>query len=120
MIKVPTEADFNALPALPDVVDEAFQNNRRNGLPAKAPTEIRRIVDGQPIDFTTTTAAGAEAWVDDMAIEIGRMAFEAEIESWEHENDRSLNILNNYFPGEYQRICEALWEARENVSTLRW
>jgi hypothetical protein len=117
MVNVPTEGDFLATP---DVVDEALENNRRNFLPAKAPTEIRRIVDCQPLTWTSTTPAGAEAWVDDAIIAIGLMCFEAEIESWEQDNDRSLNILNKYFPGEYQRISEALWEARDNVSTLRW
>lgn len=117
MIKVPTEADFLGTP---DVMDEALENNRRYGLPAKPPTEIRRIVEGRPVDFTSTTPAMASAWVDDMIVTIGLMAFEAEIESWEQDNDRSLNILNKYFPSEYQRISEALWEARDNVSTLRW
>jgi hypothetical protein len=101
-------------------VDEALENNRRNGLPAKAPTELRRRVEGQVLTWTSTTPAGAAAWVDDMVIVLGLMSFEAEVESWEQDNDRSLNILNKYFPGEYQRISEALWEAHENVSTLRW
>ncbi len=118
MIKVPTEAEFLSTP---DVVDEALENNRRNGLPAKAPTEIRRRQpDGTVLTWSNTSPASAEAWVDDAIIAIGLMAFAAEIETWEQDNDRSLNILNKYFPGEYQRISEALWEARDNVSTLRW
>lgn len=103
-----------------DWSQEALENNRRNGLPAKPPTEIRRIVDGQPVTWTSTSPAGAAAWVDDMIKAIGMMCFEAEIDSWEQEYDRQLGILNTYFPDEHERICEELWAARENVKTLRW
>lgn len=106
---------------LPDEwASEALENNRRNGLPAKAPTEIRRRVDGQVLTWTSTTPAAAAAWVDDVVVAIGLMCFEAEIEAWEQDHDHQLNVLNKYFPGEYQRISEALWDARDNVSTLRW
>lgn len=118
MIKVPTVADFLALP---EVADEVHQNNRRNGLPAKPPTELRRKQpDGTVLTFTSTTPQGAKAWVDDMIEAIGLMRFAAEIDSWEQDNDRSLNILHTYFPSEWQRISEVLWDAREEVSTLRW
>ncbi len=122
-MKIPTEADFLATP---DVVDETLLNNRRNGLPAKPPTEIRRRLPGwtkenpQVVVYTSTTPAGAKAWVDDMIETINLMQFAAEIDGWEQDNDRSLNILCTYFSGEYQRISMALWDRREEVSTLRW
>ena len=104
-----------------EVVDEALQNNRLNGLPAKAPTELRRRqADGTVVVWTSTTPDGAKAWVDDMIAALGQMAFAAEIDSWEQENDRSLILLSKYYPDEYERICEELWVSRENVSTLRW
>lgn len=122
-MKIPTEADFLAAP---DVADEAHLNNRRQGLPAKPPTEIRRrLPEWTPenpvvVVYTSTTPDGAKAWVDDMIESIGLMQFAAEIDGWEQDNDRSLNILCTYFSGEYQRISMALWDRREEVSTLRW
>lgn len=118
MIKIPSEEDFLATS---EVLDEAFLNNRLNGLPAKAPTEMRRRqVDGTVAVWTSMTPDGAKAWVDDMAALLGQMAFAAEVDTWEQDNDRSLSLLNKYFPDEYERLCEELWASRENVSTLRW
>jgi hypothetical protein len=104
-----------------DWSQEALENNRRNGLPAKPPTEIRRKqADGTVLTWSSTTPAGAAAWVDDMIEALGLMQFAAEIDSWERDNDRSLNILNTYFRSEWCRLSEALWDRREEVSTLRW
>lgn len=104
-----------------EVVDEALLNNRRNGLPAKTPTEIRRRqADGTIAVWTSMTPDGARAWVDDMIESISLMCFAAEIDSWEQDNDRSLTILSKYFAGEYQRMVMALDDRREDVSTLRW
>ncbi len=115
MPAIPPEDDFAAFAA------EALQNNRVNGLPAKAPTEIRRRQpDGSVAVWTSTTPDGAKAWADDMIKELGNMCFGEEISSWEADNDRSLTILHKYFPDEYQRILEAIDDAREKVSTLRW
>lgn len=108
----------NGLP--PDAADEALENNRRNFLPAKPPTEARRRVDGQVMTWTNTTPAAAAAWVDDVSVVIGLMCFAGEIDGWEADHDHQLNVLNKYFPAEYQRISEVLWDARENVSNLRW
>lgn len=112
---IPTEDDFRAMQ------DEALQNNRVNGLPAKPPTEMRRKQpDGSVAVWTSMSPEGAKAWTDDMVKELGNMLFAEYINSWEADNDRSLTILHKYFPDEYQRILEAIDDARENVSTLRW
>ncbi len=112
---IPTEDDFAQF------ASEALQNNRVNGLPAKAPTEIRRKQpDGSVAVWTSTSPEGAKAWTDDMVKELGDMLFAEYINSWEADNDRSLTILHKYFPDEYQRILEAIDDAREKVSTLRW
>lgn len=113
MIDIPTENDFKALP---DMVDEALENNRRYGLPAKPPTEITR----EGLTWSSTTPAGAKAWVDDMMEAIKLMLLAVEIDGWEQDNERSLGILHKYFPGEYERICDLLMDARENAKTLRW
>lgn len=117
MINIPTEQDFLAT----EVHDEALQNNRVNGLPAKAPTEMRRKqADGSVAVWTNTSPAAAKAWVDDMVIEIRRMDYAEQINSWEQEYDRPLTLLSKYFPEEHERVCEELWLARENASTKRW
>jgi hypothetical protein len=104
-----------------EILDEAHTNNRINGLPAKAPTEIRRRqADGTVAVWTSMTPEGAKAWADDMIDAIRQMSFAAEIDSWEQEQDRSLSLLSKYYPDEYERICEELWTSRENVNTLRW
>lgn len=114
-IPIPSEDDFRAM------LDEAHLNNRLNGLPAKAPTEIRRKqADGTVAVWTSMTPEGAKAWTDDMVHELGEMLFAEYINSWEADYDRQLTILHKYFPDEYQRILEAIDGARENVSTLRW
>ena len=118
MIDIPSEDDF-----LREIGDEALENNRRYGLPAKAPTEIRRKQpDGSVAVWTNMTPAGAKAWTDDMLIELlpDRMLYTEQVDSWERDNDRSLSILHRYFPDQYDRIAEALWDARENVKQLRW
>jgi hypothetical protein len=112
---VPTEDDFARF------AEEAHANNRRSGLPAKAPTELRRKQpDGSVAVWTSMTPEGAKAWTDDMVHELGEILFAEYINSWETDNDRSLTILHKYFPDEYQRILEAIDDAREKVSTLRW
>ena len=103
------------------MLDEAHLNNRLNGLPAKAPTEIRRKQpDGTVAVWTSMTPEGAKAWTDDMVQVLKLMCFAAEIDGWEAENERSLTLLHKYFPDEYQRILEEIDDARENVSRLRW
>jgi hypothetical protein len=103
-----------------DWMDEALANNRANGLPANPPTEMRRYVNGEVVSWSNTSAAMAKAWVDDMTQLLGQMCFTAEIDGWEQDNERRLDILHRYYPEEYERICEELWAARENVNQLRW
>ena len=114
--QIPSENDF-----LREVADEALENNRRYGLPAKAPTEIRRKQpDGTVAMWTNMTPAGAEAWTDDMVVEIKQLTLSDQIRTWEEEHDRWLTILHKYFPDQYQRILDALSDAREEVSTTRY
>ncbi len=115
--RIPSIEDFLATP---DVVDEALENNRRNGLPAKPPTEIRRKQpDGTVAVWTSTTPAGAAAWTDDMLKAIADLWCAEQIQCWENDHDRSLTITHKYFPDQYQRILNALDEQREEVSTTR-
>jgi hypothetical protein len=109
------------VPEMPDMMVEALQQNRVQALPALPPTETRRkLDDGTVAVFSSTTPEAAKAWTDDMIVLIGQMAFAAEIDGWENENDRRLTILHTYFPDQYQRLLDALWDARENVKTLTW
>ena len=120
--EIPSEQDFLATP---DLQDEALQNNRINGLPAKRPTEIRRKAPewtkANPVvlEWTSTTPEGAKAWVDDMILELQRMDFAEQVASWELEFDRDLTILHKYFAVQYDRILDAIWDAKENARTLR-
>ena len=107
-IPIPSEDDFKAM------ADEALENNRRNCLPAKPPTEITR----EGVTFTTTTPPMAAAWVDDMAVEIRRMLTEWEIDEWVASNQRAMRILETYFPDEDWRLLDEIKAARGNARTI--
>lgn len=96
---------------LPDMVTEALENNRRNNLTAKVPTKgTSWLID--------------RAWVDDQKIVLGLTVLECQVDEWEEQNERFLQILHD--KGEqwsdlYTEIaCDAIGEARENARSLRF
>ncbi len=97
-----------------DWLDEALENNRRKGLPAKAPTELTR--DG--VTFTSTTEAGAAAWVDDVEQMLGLSCTEWEIDELVADAQRSMRILEKYFPDQDWRLLDAIQKAREEARSL--
>ncbi len=107
-IPIPSEDDFAAM------ADEALENNRRNCLPAKPPTEITR----EGVTFTSTTPPMATAWVDDMIVELKHMVSEWEIDEFVASNQRAMRILETYFPDEDWRLCDEIRAARENARTI--
>jgi hypothetical protein len=99
------------IPSGDDFLREANENNRRNNLPAKVPTKHTAwILD--------------RAWVDDQKIRLGMTVLECQVDEWEEENERILQILHD--KGEqwsdlYNEIaCDAVGDARENARSPRF
>lgn len=99
------------IPTEEDMMSEALENNRRNGLVAKTPTKF-------------TSWLSDRHWVDDQKIVLAQTTLLCHVEEWEEANDRVLHILHE--KGEqwsdlYNELaCDAVGEARENARNSRY
>lgn len=104
MIKVPTEDEFIALP---DMMDEALEQNRRQCLPAKPPTR-------------NSSHAMAKAWCDDMAVELKQLVSMWEANEWWGENYRYLEVLRGTHYDLYQDLVFVEFEnAIDNARSIK-
>lgn len=71
-----------------------------------------------------TTWPSDRAWVDAQKICLGLTVLECQVDEWEEENERALQILHDKgdnWSGLYNEIaCDAVGEARENARSLRF
>jgi hypothetical protein len=94
-----------------DMMREALENNRANGLAIKHPTK-------------GTPWAWDRAWVDDQKIALRLTVLECQIDEWCEENDKYLAIIYNKGP-QFHDLWEeleidAVGDARENARSLRF
>ncbi len=68
--------------------------------------------------YTSTTQKGAEAWVDDVEQMLGLSCTEWEIDELVADIQRSMRILERYFPSEDHRLLDAIQKAREEARSL--
>ncbi len=86
---------------------EATDWNTRQGLAPKAPTKH-------------SSSEVAAAWVVAQSQHLGMNLSTWEVDEWSNENEYRIEVLQLYFPDQYEDLCGYILAAYENAKLLRF